>query len=172
MEDYKKAVQYMASEQVDTEFGNKGNQHAAIVLSNMLKYSKESFKIFSGSFNKDVTNDQEFIGELQSFLESGKTFQLYLEKYPQDNEIIGALKLVFDAQTKNPEAVQVKEATQTFKDDLSRIFREGKPYHFAIADSKAFRIEIDAKEYKATCNFNDPRTAEKLTNIFNDHFGL
>lgn len=172
MEDYKKAVQYMASEQVNNEFGNKGNEHAAIVLSNMLKYSKENFKMFSGSFNKDVTDDIEFIGELQSFLESGKTFQLYLEKYPQDHQITGALKLVFDAQAKNPEAVQIKEATQAFKDTLGAIFREGKPYHFAIADKKAFRIEIDAEGYKATCNFNDPRTAEKLTNIFNDHFGL
>lgn len=170
MKDYNKAVSYLAANLVNSEFPNKGPQHAAIVLTNLLRSAKQEFRIFSGTFNGDVTRDRHFMKELDNFLLSGKKFYLFLEEIPGDDEMSPALRKIID-YSKNPALnILYKKATPDFMDELKTRFISGNAYHFAIADDRGFRVETDKEEYKAICNFNDEDISSKLKNAFDKYF--
>lgn len=168
MKSYKESVEFLAKNKIDNEFGNLGPEHAAVVLSNMLKTTEEELLVFSGDFNGDVTNDKDFMRELDKYLRSpNKRFHLLLEHLPNDKS--KALQKVINASDLNGQ-VQFKKAPPDFIEGLKEVFVDGQPYHFAVSDSRAYRIETDKDEYQAFCNFNDKDIASTLKAVFETHF--
>lgn len=172
MDKYREAVEHMAATKMDNEFGNKNMQHAAIVLSTMLKNATESFKIFSGEFHSDVTHNPEFLKSLEEYLKSGKTFKLLLAKIPEEDKRSDALRMVIEYAKTHKETVFCKEAEESFINSPQELFNGKIPYHFSVADNTAFRLEVDAQEYKAICNFNDQKIGKNLSDLFDKNFGM
>ena len=167
MDDYKNSIEFFAKNSESFEFENKGREHAAIVLQNMLKYSKTEFLIFSGCLDGDVADNVEFLFELEKYLESGKTFKLLLESDINSNKS-EALKLV-EKHSADSDNVKIKIASTSFLGEIKSLF-EGEILHFSVADSKAFRLETDRKDFKAIGNFNDSIPSEALKGLFDTEF--
>lgn len=172
MDKYREIVEHMAATKMDNEFGNKNMQHAAIVLTTMLRNATESFKIFSGEFHSDVTHDAEFLAALEEYLKSGKTFKLLLATIPEEDKRSDALKMVIKYAGTHEKTVFYTKAEESFITSPLELFNGKIPYHFSVADKTAFRLEIDAQEYKAICNFNDQKIAKDLSDLFDDNFGI
>jgi hypothetical protein len=165
---YKEAVQYFSKNKVNSDFTNKGKVHAAIVLQNMLETTEKELRMFSGSFSSKVTSDTSFLKSLTRYIESGKKFELLLEDIPDFPS--PALEKIIDA-SKNPVLnVEYKIATQDFINELENVFTDGKKHHFAVSDSRAYRLEFDPDEFTALVNFNEPETASILDVVFTRFF--
>lgn len=170
MDDYKKAVEHLASTKMDNEFTNKGPVHAAIVLTNMLKNTENHIKFFSGEFNRAVSNDINFYCALEEYTKSGKELSLMLENIPCDAEKSDSLKLVLSLAKQVDSNVKVGIINHDDIKKLSSHFQSKKAFHFAVSDNIAFRVETEREDYKAVCNFNEPITAKKLSSIFDQYF--
>ena len=162
--DYKKSVNDFAEKKVDFLFSNKGNDHAAIVVSAMFKNAENYIYMYSGSLNGDVTAESEFLSALRKFIDDGKTLKVLLERTPVIENCSEALKIVMEASGSSNVIIKVigEEAKKEFKKKELR--------HFMIADGMSFRYEIDEEKYKAICNFNDIEMAKKLSDIFQKAF--
>jgi len=171
MNNYKKAVEELAKNSENLEFDNKGNEHASVVLENMLKYAKKSFKIYTGNFNGDVANNDAFLKYFNKFIENKNEVKVIIESLPDDEvNYSKALKRIIDLNNNPAYNVKYKLATEAFKKELENIFQNKKPCHFSISDSKAYRVEIEPNTYKAIVNFNDPQITQKLELIFDNFF--
>jgi hypothetical protein len=166
LNEYREAIEFLAEKQEDFAYDNKGADHAVIVLINMLKNTKNEFLMFSGTFNGDVADKKEFLEELQNYIKSGKIFKLVLEE--NVNTKSEALQLIEDLE-KEKENVQITIAKEKFIEELKRIF-DNEVLHFSVSDEKSYRLEVGKNEFKAVCNFNDPKIAKELKRLINLNF--
>jgi len=167
LNEYREAIEFLAEQKDSFTFDNKGADHAAIVLLNMLKNTEEEFVIFSGNLNGEVADNDDVLNELKNYLLSGKNFKLVLE----DNQIKSkskALNLVESLEQEN-ENIKIAFAKKYFLDEIKNIF-DGEVLHFLVSDAKSYRLEIDKKAYKAVCSFNQPEIAKKLSSLINSNF--
>lgn len=169
--EYEKAVRFMADNNENTIFTNKGSDHAAIVLTHLLRTAKDEVIFFSGNFNSAVTDDANFLEALESYAKTGKKLYACFDNLPEDSSNYSqALSLLHSLKDKPSTNIKIITSTQQLIDDVTSVFVRDEPLHFAIADKKAYRVEIDANEYKASCNFNEPESAIKLHNVIIKHF--
>ena len=171
MDDYKKAVIDFSNNKKDFQFTNKGEQHAAIVVANLIRTTDNELRIYSGKLNRDVANDKYLVKMLNSFLESGKILYLILDEMPSDEEISESLRQIIESSENPLRNVAIKIDTDSlFKEKLAKIFTDEKPHHFMIGDNLSYRLEIDAEEYKAICNFNNIKIVTTLKKQFDEFF--
>lgn len=171
MDNYKTAVEFYAKNLVDTQFKNKGPEHAAIVSSRIFEYSENYVKIFTGKLNSEVADNPDFIKSLKRFIQNtDKKLYIVVENIPENEHMSNALKLVVES-SKNPLLnVKLKVATLDFLESVKKSFKSRSLYHFMIADGKMYRIEIGKDEYKAVCNFNDTEWVKILNKTFDNFF--
>ncbi len=165
MKDYERAVSFLAQKKENFPFPNKGADHAAVVVSNILKYAQESVRMFSGALEGEVAQNKNVIKELVKFVERGGKLKILIEREPSENSpLFNRVKELEKAYN----TTIIKNAPQEFIDEMRKIF--GEIYHFIVADGKSFRIETDTNDYKAICNFNDPEIAESLERLFDKYY--
>lgn len=170
MNDYTKAVVEFSDSKKDFQFTNKGMLHAAVVVANLIRTTKDELRIYSGEMNSDVANDRYLIKMLNEFLQSGKRLYLILDKMPNKNEMSESLKQILNSKNNPSRNVKIKVDDGSFKKIVANLFTDNLPHHFMVADNSAYRIELDANEYKAICNFNDEDTVRPLKKIFDNFF--
>lgn len=167
IKEYREAVEYFSNTEKDFEFTNKGSEHAATVVSNIIRTTKEELLIYSGNMNRAVANDHEMVTMMQNFLESGKKLRIVLDEIPNEENRSDSLNLILEYANNRPGEVIIREDTENiFSNGLKELFKDGIAHHFMVADGQAFRFEIDAEQYKAICNFNGTEIAGKLKNAF------
>jgi len=171
MDEYKKAVVEFADSKKDFQFTNKGEKHASIVVANLIKTTDKVLRIYSGEMSRNVANDSYLIKMLNIFLESGKELYLILDTMPNEEEISESLKQIISSENNPLRKVKIKiDENNKFKEHVSKVFTDELSHHFMLSDDLSYRIEIDAEEYKAICNFNDKETVKVLQNIFDTFF--
>lgn len=171
IKEYKEAVEYFSNSEKDFEFTNKGSEHAATVVSNIIRTTKEELLIYSGSMDRAVADDQSIVERLSSFLESGKKLRIVLDEIPEEENRSKSLIMILESANNSTRDVEAKEDKRNiFAEALKQIFEDGIAHHFMVADGQAYRFEINAKEFKAICNFNDTTIAGKLKKSFNSLF--
>lgn len=170
IDEYKKSVERLAQKRMNIEFDNEGYQHAAIVLESLFENAEKNVKMFSGTLNGDVASEIGFLKAFNKHIESRKELKIIVEEIPDKGHQSKALKRVLELQNNPSYNVKLKVADANFIALLKRKFQSGNPYHFAVSDSRAYRVELDAKAYKAICNFNDERIAPKLEEVFDSYF--
>lgn len=170
LSDYEKSVKRMAESAVDYDFSNKGYEHAGIVLTHLIKNAITSYKMYSGSLCSEVLDQNNTV--TKSIIDAanrGVDIQILLEHPPKTmSDVSGALKKVME-MSESCKNIEVKCASSEFIDALSTRFLSDN-LHFSVADSKAFRLEIDSEDFKAACNFNAPHLAKHLEFCFDHYF--
>lgn len=163
---YQDAIEKLANKRENFTYDNESPDHAAIVLSNILRTTEKEFFSFSGTFNGEVSDQENLLYQLRLYVESGKDFNLLLERMPVDNERSQALTMLLQYK-ENHDNVHVEVASPEFIQYIEDIF-DGELLHFSSSDKRAYRLETNTKAYQAVCNFNDPLIAGPLKDIIQD----
>ena len=165
MNDYKEYVEQLACSRENEVFFNSGPVHAAVVMSRIFKHSNDIVRIFSGGFNGDVSNDEEYLKYLEGFLKKPQSkiiciVENDLTNTPSPSRIFNVLK-------KYPSKVEIYLTTikVRYTSDISGI---NKFIHFTVGDKTMLRIETGINEYVAQVNFGDEPLAKKYIDLFDD----
>jgi len=109
--------------------------------------------------------------QLNKFLASGKALRLILDEIPAPGDRSNALDQVINSVNDPTRNVRYKVDTDgVFKMHLASSFKDGKAHHFMVSDSSAYRFETDEEQFSAFGNFNDPKNAGYLTQLFDFFF--
>jgi|GEM_PF-2931605 len=170
--EYDESVARFAKKRMNMEFNNKGVSHAVTVVKNLLDTAENSVKMFSEQLNSTVADNHLFLESLKKYIESGKTFELLLEKIPDKQNRSKALNMVLEYSSKSDNNVKHKIISADSLRDMGAHFsnKDKIAYHFIVVDNRAFRVETDPQEFKATCNFNDPDVAGAFSKLFDKYF--
>lgn len=169
MDDYRKAVEYYASNHLNYLFHNKGPEHAKIIFENIFKVANEHIRIAANNlWNTEVVNTQEYIDALRTFLDKPNSkLDIILTNEPNWNEVKAdeannIYKLLLNYKSK----VRIKtgEGKNFRKTDTNQIV------HLCTADDSIYRLEDNIDERTAICNFKDEKTVSELNKIFDGVF--
>lgn len=156
----------------DLVFKNSSHDHAAVVLTLMMKYSKEEFCIYDNDLSGDIADQYEgFYEELDKHILNNKKINIVIDNHNQEKTEI-YLKLN-TLKASYPDLVNVRRSDDNFKSAVKSIFNI--PLNFSFSDTNAYRIEeisegIDVDNRKAFCCFNKPEVSNRLKSIFDNHF--
>ena len=173
LNEYHKAIINLAATGSAAVFDNKGVDHAALVMSTIFDNSKSHVRIYANNMKGDISNKDAYRNSVLKFLESGKKLQIILDDATHINISEGGAMNTLSMLLKNFRQYsnfQVHIASEDFKKELTSKAKDKRLYHFAIGDSKMFRLELDASTHEAMCSFNSPKTAEVLEGVFENHF--
>lgn len=160
---YEQIVENYSNENSNIVFDNKGSDHAAIVVAKMIERAKKSIRIYTGSFDKSVVDNDKVLKALRDKLQQSINIEMLVEDMPIDKNKSNALKLILDTAEINNN-IQVK----ILGDDY---FAKTNIGHFMVVDDIAYRYEIDMDNFKAICSFNDDsQIANKLIALFDKAF--
>lgn len=164
--EYRTFVKERADSESNRTFYNDGAEDAVVVLSNIFSHSKKEVYLFSGSLDATITAHNDFISSLKSFFSNDGVLKVIIsdESINSVDDLPEPISTVLKTYLiAFPNQIQVKKsnATVNFK---------GKDVHFAVGDSKMYRIEYDTKKFAAECCFNDTNTSSKLINTYNAIF--
>lgn len=163
---YREAVGYLANNSIDNDFGNKGVEHAQIVISEMIGASEKSIVWFSGKFSGDLVDCYEVSYALKNYLEEGGEIKLFLEHDPNDIEEKSDLLSFLMAEQQNGRAnISISKISEKVKKKIIGKAVGNRLLHFAVFDGMAYRLEIDTAQRKALCNFNNKQVAEQLLEL-------
>jgi len=169
LKEYIKSVRRLADSESDFVFNNSNHEHASIVLTVMMEKAQDEFLIYDNDLSGDVADRYEgFYPAIKDFADRG-TLKVVIEDGSQEHSKIYAILKELNA--KYPARVQVKKSSNTFKTSINAIYET--PLNFAVADSKAIRLEKVNKEQsvrKAICSFYRPKEASALKKKFDLEF--
>ena len=69
LKNYQDYLEYLAKEKSDEIFTNAGKAHASILMSILLKYTRNEVRIFCEGFKPDLVTTEPYWSELNRFLE-------------------------------------------------------------------------------------------------------
>lgn len=160
---YKDIVENYACENNPIVFNNKGNEHAAIVLSKIFKYSKEKIRILAHSLEpNDVTNDPEYFQNLKDFTFNVGIVDVLLEQEPEKPS--DALKHLMIGSIIQKDKIRIKIAINPVL--INNNNGETKNVNFTLGDDHIFRLETDVINRTAICSFNNVEMTNRLIDVF------
>lgn len=172
LKNYKEAVENLALMDSDFPFNNSSPDHAAIVLSIMLKYSEHEFRIYDDNLSGDIADlNNDFYVNLENFVASGKTLKIVVDSIKsRENKIFTTLMKL---RKQHPTTVFIAIASDSFKNRIRSVY--DRPLNFALGDKNSSRIEdvmenITIPHRKAYCCFNNKKYSSKLISAFDSEF--
>jgi len=157
LHEYYLSVKLLSEKSWNLEFNNRDMLHGAIVMSQIFITAKSNINIFAGDFNGDICGKTMYQHSLKKAVQDNDVkVKIVFEEMPREES--PGLKLIKSLLATNPENIQIK----ILNDDFKKPGNNEALNHFTIADDLIFRYEIDKKNYKAFCNFDDKKLAEKL----------
>lgn len=141
-------------------FFNSGPVKAAIVMSRIFHHAEETIRIYSGGFNGAISNDEEYLKQLQYFLQKPDTS---LKILVQEDYSCEPHCKIFSVLRKFSEKVIIHHTESKVSMQSGNISNH---IHFTIGDKRMIRIETGIHNYTAQANFNDGENAKILIDLF------
>lgn len=173
---YASTLENLARHNCSDTFPNKNHEHASIVLSKILKYSKKDFILFDDDLKGDIVKHDEVVSfkdSLISFVTRGGNLKIAISDRNPDDDV-KLTSLLKKIQELYPKRVSIKLATSEFKNAMKEIYNE--KINFAIGDKNKFRLElfgntsVDNKTREAKGSFNNEKVVDELLKVFNNHY--
>lgn len=170
MDDYRKAVEYYASNHLNYLFHNKGPEHARIIFENIFKVANEHIRIAANNlWNPEVVNTREYIDALSNFLDkTGSKLDIILTNEPDWNIVKKTMddRNIYKLLLKYSSKVRIRNGEgKSFKTTDTQTV-----VHLCTADDSIYRLEDNIEERTAICNFGDKKTVSGLNKIFDTVF--
>lgn len=170
IEEYRQAIEFLASHKQNFDIHNEGNDYAKVVLSNIFKNARHSVRIAANTLRNVVVDSQEYQDALCSFLSRDNALlQIIVSNLPENvseqsnNNLYRRLHL-------DPAYSQGRIHIRIAGRNLFRIGE--KPANFCVADGIMYRLENDIEKRTALCNFGNAERALKLESIFDKGFNI
>lgn len=175
MDEYRKAVEYYASNHLDYLFHNKGPEHAKIIFENIFKTAEKHIRIAANNlWNSDVVNTEEYINAIDLFLnKKDAKLDIILTSEPdwkevKEKENPNFYRFIFNHQAFTDGRVEIRCGNgRSFKLNIKGTT---KAVHFCTADGCMYRLEDDIDNRSAICNFKDTKSADVLEKAFDLNF--
>lgn len=168
-EEYREFVHDLIKRGDGRTFLNSDEDHALIVLTELINKAKEELLIFAGSLTGRVGSDPAYIIAISEFIERGGTLNILLNDFQRDSiEAKNSRlyrRLSYYQYAGKPVVVKRTNSYPYRSEDPSQ-----KPVHFTIADRDGYRLETDIEERSAQCSVNDPNVAKALAGVFEGVF--
>lgn len=159
---FTKQVDKLAMESSKQSISFSGPEESAYILGTLFKHAKEYVKMYVGNFNGDISNDEYYSQQVNSFLQRGNKLEVIAnDTNPVPSEVYKAISLYAGFK----DNVVIKQT-----EDRILVDEDNNPLHFAVADDKMYRIEIDIKNYVGIVCFNDCDISLNLSKVFDDAF--
>jgi len=170
LNDYSKWLDILAKSNSTQVFPNKDHRHAAIAISKILKYSRNSFFLYDDNLSGDISTHNEIESldsSLIEFISRGGKVKIVIGDKSSKGETsdfendLSILSTVFSDQ------IEVKLASDQFKSQVKDIY--GNHINFTIGDNNKFRLEHIDTERKASaeCSFNNREIVREISSVFN-----
>ncbi len=150
-------------------FLNSDEEHALIVLTELINMAKEELRIFAGSLTGKVGSDPEYIIALSEFIERGGKLLILLNDYQPDSSEAKSSRLyrrLSYYQSLNKPVIIKSTNTRPYRTNDPN----NTPVHFTVADHKGYRLETDTNERSAQCSVDDPLLASAIADFFDGIF--
>lgn len=168
MNEYRKFIHYLSSNNIDRVFLNSDEDKMLSVFIEMFKSAQKEFRLFSGSLTNDSVNTSEYIEALSDFIEKdGSALYILLNNYQEDKIKDSDLFRRLAYYQANGHNIILKYTTKElyFKGDKEKI-----PVHLAVGDQESFRLETNIEKRTAICNMHNPEIARGYISVFDDIF--
>lgn len=150
-------------------FLNSDEDHALVVLTELIDMAQKEVRIFAGSLTGRVGSDLAYVIAISEFVERGGTLYILLNDYQPDSAEAKSSRLY-----RRLSYYQYLEKPVVVKTTNAHPYRTGDPkqtpVHFTIADRKGYRLETDTKERSAQCSVDDPKAASAVADFFDGIF--
>lgn len=159
---YKEEIDALANVGINKVFYNSSAAHASIVLNAMVRNADRHIDIYCNNMLSDISNNKEYISLVGRFLNgnSTRTIRVLFAEY---SESFNRTK-IYSIFAEYPNQVELKRLPDY------KILYKNKAVNFTIVDNKAFRLETNVDDRIAYGNFNDPKNAQVLSDVFNTFF--
>ncbi|UFS62742.1 hypothetical protein LOH54_01120 [Sulfurimonas sp. HSL-3221] len=169
LNDYKELLGYLSKTQSDSLIDNDSVEHAAILVSELVKSATKEIRLFTTSFCEEFYNRSDVINAFESAAEKKVQFQIISRKPLHENPAYAAYNDLFQ------ERVSVKTLSTGIvianEDDASERMELN---NFMIIDKRGIRYEQGSietpcnglKNVNARGTFNRPVDAELFVDAF------
>lgn len=160
---YRDTVLEYARQRLGTVFSNGTLDHAADITEAMLLTARDSYKVYTGTFDQEFFGRESIVNALTDFLKRDglPTIKVLVEKGITAADL--ASHPWIKAAQKYPHAIEVKNAVGNYATPEAP--------HFSIVDNTGYRYEFD-RDVRAIANFNDPEQVKTLNLVFEKAFGF
>ncbi len=157
---YRLQVQDLAQGKKNFRIPNRQRSHAEVLIEQIFQSAEETVRLFCGALDEKFYSRPSIQDAVSRFLNKPNTKLYVLTEDPVtlDHPVVSRLTHI------SPERVQIRCLNKVGQANAS---------HFAVFDRIGFRYEFAHTEngdVEAVANFNEPVTAEKLIQIFDDMF--
>ena len=168
IEEYRLAVEYLASQKKDFDIHNEGNECAKVIFSNIFMNAKKSVRIAANTLRNDVVDSPEYQDALDTFLSNEDAeLKIIIRELPV-TATDDSPNNIYHRLYRHPAYLSGRIQIRNAKKDLFHI--GSKPANFCVADGTMSRIENDVIKRNALCNFGKKDRAVKLEEVFDQGF--
>lgn len=161
LEEYAKSVDMLSTGELNLEFNNKDEFHAAIVMSAIFKTAKKTINIFTGKFSGEISNNPYYLKQLEeAAINPQKNIEVIFEETPNKDSLCLKMLRKLKNEGKN---VTMYLLNSEYRNKLAKT---NILNHFIVGDDHMFRYETDKIYFKAYCNFDDKKIVQALSTNF------
>lgn len=170
IKEYEEYLLDLANNNSKEIFTNGGIRHASVLMSVLLKNTKECANIFSEGFRPDIIQNPYLEELLKYTADKNKSLRILLESDKYIHE--GPLEVILQERERRNADEGIIEVRVITKEDKEHIFKQlkCKQCNFAVFDNKMYRFEYDPKNYKAYGSFNHENNSQYLLKLFDAAF--
>lgn len=164
--DYAVYLCYLGVTNSSDVFSNHDENHAKIVLSQLLQSAKENIKIYCSEDDLNFFNQpgSPLRDTFHDFLKNLGNIQVEVLLENCSTSAINLLK-----KLSIPDQISIKEMTPGAKRMIGYQIGQGD-FHFMIVDGRSYRYEYDTASHAAICSFDDRPQCQQLSLAFDNAF--
>ena len=163
LDEYRNYVRRLASEHSSDIIYNADKKHAAILLGEIIRSSKESLQIICQNMDPLVTEKPDYINAMTEFLDRGSPqVKILMTDYYRNKDIFDNSE-IFNLLKKHKNQVTLKYMEES---DLNLVYIGDNLLNFTTSDDIAYRFETDVYNNMALGCFNDRETVKVLNEKF------
>lgn len=166
--EYRDIIERFARDRVDARVPNGLPLHASILIETMFKSATAEMRIFTRELDTAVFGRDDIMAAVEKFIgRPYATLKILLqkpqdEKWAVDHPLVAKLNAF--SQSSSHGSFVIRNAVGSYANNDAN--------HFAVMDNDGFRYELDHDHCKAMANFNEPKTAKKLVEVFEQAFDI
>jgi hypothetical protein len=154
---YKESVEQLMLSGSSMQVLNGKPEHAAVLFELFFKNAQRFIKIFCHRLDKRVFDRPEVIEAAADAAKRGVAIDIIVQSKSESLRFLNRLKTL-DIK----ESIRMELTENVDKPLVSQL-----EVNFAVMDDRAYRLEPDLRELKATACMNDTTTARQLAKSFN-----
>jgi hypothetical protein len=156
-----------AKEKSYAVISNADENHAEIVLSNLLKSARNKIEIYCSEQDLELFNqtDKAFRKSVHEFLRKPGTVQVNVLLEDCSDRLINMLKKFII-----PEQIKIRKISPEVKSLMKSKIGSGNDFHMILVDNQSYRYEYNTEKHEAICSFNDEPQCQQLSSIFSSGF--